>query len=39
MKEIDDYELFDKDFDECIRRGLEAFGLSPKKEEKRREQS
>lgn len=27
MKKTDDYELFDKDFDEFVRRGLEAFGL------------
>lgn len=27
MKKTDDYELYDKDFDEFVRRGLEAFGL------------
>lgn len=27
MKDSDDYELYDKDFNEWLRRGLEAFGL------------
>lgn len=27
MNEIDDYDLFDKDFDEFIRRGKEEIGL------------
>ncbi|MDQ0062357.1 hypothetical protein [Paenibacillus harenae] len=27
MKKSDDYELFDKDFDEWMQRGREAFGL------------
>lgn len=27
MKKTDDYELFDKDFDEFVRRGMKAFGL------------
>lgn len=27
MKEIDDYNLIDEDFEEFIRRGWESFGL------------
>ncbi|RCW44240.1 hypothetical protein [Paenibacillus prosopidis] len=27
MNKSDDYELYDKNFDEWLRRGLEAFGL------------
>ena len=27
MQKVDDYELYDKDYAEFIRRGIEAFGL------------
>jgi hypothetical protein len=29
MKEIHDYDLYDEDFREWWRRGLEAFGMDP----------
>lgn len=28
MKPIDDYELIDQDYDEFLRRGREAFGIT-----------
>ena len=27
MQKVDDYELYDKDYAEFIRRGMESFGL------------
>lgn len=28
MKQIDDYDLIDKDYEEFLRRGREAFGIT-----------
>lgn len=33
LQEIDDYDLYDKDFDEWQLRGMEAFGLIPQRTE------
>lgn len=34
MRQIDDYELMDKDFDEFIRRGLEEMEWEAKQQQK-----
>ena len=33
MKETEDYELYDKDFETWIEIGRESFGLKPQKED------
>lgn len=33
MKETEDYELYDKDFETWIEIGRESFGLKPRQEE------